>query len=106
MKTIATFAVCAALFGAIPFANAQTAPTTHISPSPSSINKSSKATTNSGAESRAAVTNSGRRVAGNGKYCEQTSASGTLDCFYASMSACHKHAKGENLSCVTNPDRG
>lgn len=111
MKAITAVAVGAAFFSMISFsmisaADAQNAPTTHTSPSPASINKSSRATVPSGSQSRAAATDTRRRVAGHGRYCKQTSARGTLDCYYASMSACHKHAKSDNLNCVTNPDRG
>jgi hypothetical protein len=105
-RAIAAIAIGAALLGMITAAEAQNAPTTQTSPSPASINKSSRATMPSGAESRAAATHARRRVAGHGRYCKQTSANGTLDCNYASMSACHKHAKSNNLNCVTNPDRG
>jgi hypothetical protein len=105
MKFFKSIAVIATLFGAVSMASAQNAPTTHVSPSPASVNKSSKATTNSGTESRAAATQTSRRVAGHGKFCKQTSAKGTLDCFYASMSQCHEHSKSDNLSCVTNPNR-
>ena len=106
MKTIAAITVGAAFLSMVSFASAQNAPTTHVATSPASINKSSLATKPSGAQSRAAATDSRRRVAGHGQYCRQTSAGGPLDCFYASMSACHKSAKAENLHCVTNPDRG
>ena len=44
-------------------------------------------------------------VAGKGKYCKQTSVSGYLDCFYASLDACEKHNKS-NLRCVANPNSG
>lgn len=111
MKAMTAVAVGAAFFsmisfGTIPAADAQNAPTTHTGTSPNSINKSSLATKQSGSESRAVATNSRRRVAGHGRYCRQTSASGALHCYYASMSACHKHARSSNLHCVTNPDRG
>jgi hypothetical protein len=105
-RAIAALAVGAALLGMVTAADAQNAPTTYTSPSPASINKSSRATVPSGSQSRVAATNTRRRVAGHGRYCKQTSANGTLDCYYASMSACHKHAKSNNLNCVTNPDRG
>jgi hypothetical protein len=44
-------------------------------------------------------------VAGKGKYCKETSVSGYLDCFYASLDACEKHNKS-NLRCVANPNSG
>lgn len=104
-RTIAAIAVGAALCGMITVADAQNAPTTQVSPSPASVNKSSLATKQSGSESRATATHSRRRVAGHGRYCRQTSASGRLDCFYGSMRSCHRHAKSNNLRCVTNPNR-
>ena len=44
-------------------------------------------------------------VAGKGKYCKETSVSGYLDCFYASLDACEKYNKS-NLRCVANPNSG
>jgi hypothetical protein len=40
-------------------------------------------------------------VAGNGKYCKETSVSGYLDCFYASLEACQKHNKSNNRCLAT-----
>ncbi len=45
-------------------------------------------------------------VAGKGKYCKETTVSGYLDCFYASMDACERHNKSADLKCVANPDTG
>ena len=45
-------------------------------------------------------------VAGKGKYCKETSMSGYLDCFYASVEACQKHNKSTNIRCVANPNSG
>lgn len=106
MRAIAAIAFGAALFGMVSTAGAQNAPTTNVSPSPASINKGSRPTAASGAESGAAATNTPRRVAGHGRYCKQTSATGALDCFYASMNTCQKHTKSNNLHCVANPNRG
>ena len=104
-RTFAAIVVGAALCGMITAAEAQNAPTTQTSPSPASINKSSRATKPSGAESRAAATAMRRRVAGHGRYCRPASARGALHCYYASMRACQRHAKSSNLRCVTNPNR-
>jgi hypothetical protein len=106
MKTLTTIALAAALFGGVSMASAQNAPTSQVSPSPDSINKGSRPTAPSGTESESAATGSRAHVAGRGKYCKVTSANGTLDCFYASMDACQKHSKSDNLRCVTNPNRG
>jgi hypothetical protein len=43
-------------------------------------------------------------IAGKGKYCKETQASGYLDCFYANLDACQKHNKSSNLRCVANPN--
>jgi hypothetical protein len=45
-------------------------------------------------------------VAGRGKYCKETSMSGYLDCFYASVEACQKHNKSTKIRCVANPNSG
>jgi hypothetical protein len=45
-------------------------------------------------------------VAGKGKYCKETGVIGYLDCFYASLDACHKHNKSPNTRCVPNPNSG
>jgi hypothetical protein len=45
-------------------------------------------------------------VAGKGKYCKETTMSGYLDCFYASLDACEKHNKSANVRCVANPNPG
>jgi hypothetical protein len=45
-------------------------------------------------------------VAGKGKYCKETTVSGYLDCFYASLEACKKHNKSADLKCVANPNSG
>ena len=45
-------------------------------------------------------------VAGKGKYCKETTVSGYLDCFYASLDACQKHNKSANTRCVPNPNSG
>lgn len=104
MKIITSITIAVALFGAVPVvANAQNAPTTNTSPSPASVNKSSRATMPSGTESRATATGARERVAGHGRFCKQTA--GKLDCFYATFATCQKHSKSDNLRCVTNPDR-
>ncbi len=106
MKTFVTIAVAVALIGSISVAGAQNAPTSKVAPSPDSINKGSRPTVTSGAEDQSAASRKSAHVAGKGKFCSKTSASGTLDCFYASMSACQKHNKANNLQCVANPNLG
>ena len=80
MKTLTTIAALIALIGNVSMANAQN---DHTSRSTSVY------------------------VAGKGKYCKETSVSGYLDCFYASLDACEKHHnKSTNLRCVANPNSG
>jgi hypothetical protein len=45
-------------------------------------------------------------IAGKGKYCKETTVSGYLDCFFASLEACQKHNKSADLKCVANPNPG
>ena len=42
---------------------------------------------------------------GNAAFCINTSASGSLNCKYASMAACEKDAKPQNLNCSPNPKK-
>jgi hypothetical protein len=42
---------------------------------------------------------------GNAAFCINTSASGALNCKYASMAACEKDAKPQNLNCSPNPNK-
>jgi hypothetical protein len=84
MRTLTTLAAIAALAAGISFAQAQG--TTN---SPSS----------SGSSMQAAQT------IGNSPFCINTSASGSLNCKYASMAACEKDAKPQNLNCSPNPKK-
>jgi hypothetical protein len=43
---------------------------------------------------------------GSGKFCIETSAGGSLNCKFASLAACQKDAKAQNLNCVPNPNSG
>ena len=42
---------------------------------------------------------------GNAAFSINTSASGGLNCKYASMAACEKDAKPQNLNCSPNPKK-
>ncbi len=42
---------------------------------------------------------------GSSPFCINTSASGALNCKYASMAACEKDAKPQNLNCSPNPNK-
>ena len=99
-------AVVAALLGSVVIAQAQNAPTSKEPLSPGNINNGTEPGLQSGNESHAAAPGSGVRVRGTGKFCKEMSASGPLDCVYASMSDCKKHNTANNLECVANPALG
>jgi hypothetical protein len=42
---------------------------------------------------------------GNAPFCISTPASGGLNCKYASLAACEKDAKPQNLNCSPNPNK-
>jgi hypothetical protein len=87
MKTLTTLTAVAALIAGLSIANAQT-----MAP------KSGAMGSSSGSSSM------GRQAAtGSGKFCIETSAGGSLNCKYASMDACQKDAKAQNLNCSPNP---
>lgn len=92
MKTITTLTAVAALIAGVSIAAAQ-----GMSPSGGSSSGASKSM---GAGSSSSGT-SQQQAIGKGRYCIQ-STSGTLDCKYASLSACQKAAKGQN--CAPNPN--
>jgi hypothetical protein len=83
MKTLITVTAIAALAAGISFAQAQG--TMSPPPSGSSMQKS--------------------QTTGNAAFCISTSASGGLNCKYASMAACEKDAKPQNLNCSPNPNK-
>jgi hypothetical protein len=83
MKTLTTLTAVAALAAGISFAQAQG---TMGSPSSgSSMQKS--------------------QTVGISPFCINMSASGGLNCKYASMAACEKDAKPQNLNCSPNPNK-
>ena len=83
MKTLTTFTTIAALIAGVSFAQAQG---TMGSPSPGSTVQKSQ-------------------TIGTSPYCISTSGSGGLNCKYASMAACEKDAKAQNLNCSPNPNK-
>ena len=103
MTRFITALAAAALAAGVSIASAQNAPTTNVQPSPNSINKGSRATMPSGSEAQSTATGQYAKVNGSKKFCKETSANGTLDCVYASMSACQKANKSDSLRCVANP---
>ncbi len=91
MKTLTTLTAVAALIAGLSIANAQTA-------TPQSGAKSGAMGSSSSSSSM------GQQAAtGSGKFCIETSAGGSLNCKYASLSACEKDAKTQNLNCSPNP---
>jgi hypothetical protein len=92
--------------GSLSIALAQNAPTSKEPVSPNNINKGTEPGSQSGSESQSTATGTPARIAGNAKYCKETSANGPLNCVYASMSACEKVNKANNLRCVANPKAG
>jgi hypothetical protein len=83
MKLLSTLTAVTALVAGISFAQAQG---TMGSPSSgSSMQKS--------------------QTIGSSPFCINTSASGGLNCKYASMAACEKDAKPQNLNCSPNPNK-
>jgi len=84
MKMLTTLTTVAALAAGISFAQAQ-----GTMGSPSTGGSMQKAQT-----------------VGNSPFCISTSASGALNCKYASMAACEKDAKPQNLNCSPNPNKG
>ena len=88
MKTLTTFTAIAALIAGISVAQAQ-----------GTMGKSgSSSTSGSGMQAP--------RTTGNGAFCIATSPGGPLNCKYASMAACEKDAKAQNLNCSANPKKG
>jgi len=80
MKTLTTLTAIAALAAGISFAQAQMG-----APPSGSMQKP--------------------QAVGNSPFCINMSGSGGLNCKYASMAACEKDAKPQNLSCLPNPNK-
>ncbi len=83
MKTLTTLTAVAALIAGVSIASAQG----QMGSSPMSKSGSAPQAT------------------GNAAFCINTSASGALNCKYASMAACEKDAKPQNLNCSPNPNK-
>jgi hypothetical protein len=80
MKTLTTLTAIAAIVAGISFAQAQMG-----SPPSGSMQKA--------------------QTVGNSPFCMNMSSGGGLNCKYASMAACEKDAKPQNLSCLPNPNK-
>ena len=83
MKTLTTLTAVAALIAGISFAQAQGS--MGSPPSGSGMQRS--------------------QTVGNSPFCINISGSGGLNCKYASMAACEKDAKPQNLNCSPNPNK-
>ena len=81
MKTLTTLTAVAALLAGVSIAQAQMG----SPPSGSSMQKA--------------------QTVGNSPFCIPMSAGGGLNCKYASMAACEKDAKPQNLNCSPNPNK-
>jgi hypothetical protein len=81
MKTLTTLTAVAALIAGISIAQAQ----------------GSMGQTGSGMQAP--------QTTGTGAFCIATSPGGPLNCKYASMAACEKDAKAQNLNCSPNPKK-
>jgi len=86
MKTFTTLTAIAALIAGISIANAQGS--------------------SSGSMGGGATQGGQQQAIGNSPFCINSSASGALNCKYASLAACEKDAKAQNLNCSPNPNRG
>jgi hypothetical protein len=84
MKTLTTLTAIAALAAGISFAQAQGS---------------------MGSSSSPGASGAAPQTIGNAAFCINTSASGGLNCKYASMAACEKDAKPQNLNCSPNPKK-
>ena len=86
MKTLTTLTAIAALIAGVSIASAQ-----------GTMGQQDKS---SGSMQKAPQTT------GSAAFCISTSTSGALNCKYASLAACEKDAKPQNLNCSPNPNRG
>jgi len=84
MKSLTTLTAIAALVAGVSFAQAQ-------------MGSSSSSGMNSGTAAPQQI--------GSAAFCVTTSASGGLNCKYASMAACEKDAKPQNQTCSPNPKK-
>jgi len=90
MKTLTTLTAVAALLAGLSIASAQT----------------SSSTMQKGSMGAGSSTMSKQATVGNGKYCIETTPGGSLNCKYASLTACQKDAKAGSASCSPNPNLG
>jgi hypothetical protein len=83
--------------------------------SPSNINKGSSRSTNMGAQSgneagstamQSGNAHKSANATGTGKFCIEVSKGGSVQCKYATASACEKDAQAQGLQCSPNPNLG
>jgi hypothetical protein len=86
MKTLTTLTAVAALVAGVALAQAQ-----------GTMGKSGSPSTGGGMQAPQAT--------GNAAFCIATSPGGPLNCKYASLAACEKDAKPQNLNCSPNPKK-
>ena len=84
MKTLTAITAAAALLSSLSIVSAQ----------------------NTMGKSSGSMGGSAPHATGNAAFCINTSASGALNCKYATMAACEKDAKPQNLNCSPNPNKG
>ena len=117
MKTITTLTAVAALIAGMSIAAAQNAGgPAPADASPSNINKGSSRSTDIGSQSgteagsaamQRGTANKSTNATGNGKFCiEVSKGGGSVQCRYASASACEKDAQAQGLQCSPNPNLG
>lgn len=92
MKTLTTLTAIAALVAGMSIASAQMSPSGSTSPK-------------SGVSGTAGSSSSPQAATGSGQFCIETSKGGGMNCKYASMAACEKDAKAQNLNCSPNPNK-
>jgi hypothetical protein len=81
MKTLTTFTAVAALIAGVSIAQAQ------------------------GTMGQTGGSGMAPKTTGNAAFCIATSPGGPLNCKYASLAACEKDAKPQNLNCSPNPKK-
>ncbi len=117
MKTMTTLTAVAALIAGMSIAAAQNAGgPAPADASPSNINKGSSRSTDIGSQSgneagstamQRSATNKSTNATGNGKFCiEVSKGGGSVQCKYASITACEKDAQAQGLQCSPNPNLG
>jgi hypothetical protein len=117
MKTMTTLISVAALIAGMSIAVAQNqGGSAEPGASPSNINKGSddttRASSQSGNESKDTAmqrtgANKSVNATGSGKFCiEVSKGGGSVQCKYASVTACEKDAQVQGLQCSPNPNLG